>query len=440
MNFRGIFIVLAVAATLLGQQPMRLSLKNAVDLALSPDGNTRLKLSRELVSQSQSRTAVARAALLPNIDGYVSQQNMTRNLAAFGLRFDLPVPGFRLPDVVGPFNVFDARASLSQSIFDFSSIRRLQAARAAADATQAEDETARNQVTSDVARLYLGVLRAEAAVETAQANIKVAEEVLQLTQAQKRAGTGTGIEITRAEVQLANQRQRVVVSTNQRDRARLQLLRAIGMSVSTLVELTEKLAYRPVDITAAEEALKTAREERPEIKAQQKRERSATLNYSAVKLERLPTVAAIADYGTIGSSINHNMATRTVGGVLRLPIFDGGRRDARRGEAASDLRQQQIRSRDLSEQVELEVRLALDALGSAESQVKVAAEGLDLAQNELTQARRRYEAGVTTNIEVTDAQARLERARENQLDALFQHNLARIDLAASMGVIHRIVQ
>ena len=125
---------------------------------------------------------------------------------------------------------------------------------------------------------------------------------------------------------------------------------------------------------------------------------------------------------------------------VRIPIFDGGRRDARRGESASQYRQERVRTNDLREQIELEVRVALDAIASAEQQFKVASDGLVLAENELNQARRRFEAGVATGLEVTDAQTRLARARENRIDALFNHNVARIDLAQAQGVIGRLIQ
>ena len=104
-------------------------------------------------------------------------------------------------------------------------------------------------------------------------------------------------------------------------------------------------------------------------------------------------------------------------------------------EAESQYRAEKVRTNDLKEQIDLDVRLALDGLRSAADEVTVAREGLDLAGNELTQARRRYEGGVTNSIEVTDAQTRLERARDNQTAALFNYNLARIDLAQAMGKV-----
>jgi outer membrane protein TolC len=72
--------------------------------------------------------------------------------------------------------------------------------------------------------------------------------------------------------------------------------------------------------------------------------------------------------------------------------------------------------------------------------VKVAREGLDLAENELAQARRRYDAGVAIGVEVTDAQNRLARARDNQTAALYNYNVGRIDLAQAMGAVRKSVE
>jgi outer membrane protein TolC len=195
-----------------------------------------------------------------------------------------------------------------------------------------------------------------------------------------------------------------------------------------------------VDAVTLEQARTQAVRERPDYQAQHEREETARLSASATKLERLPSVQAFADYGSIGSGFDNALPTRTYGISLRVPIFDGGRRDARRAESASQYRQERLRTNDLKEQIELDVRLALDALGSAEDQVKVANEGLELAGNELAQARRRYDAGVAAGLEVTDAQTRLERARDNQVEALYEYNVARVDLAQAMGNVGSILK
>ncbi|HTS62360.1 MAG TPA: TolC family protein [Candidatus Acidoferrales bacterium] len=420
--------------------PLPLSLKRAVAIALAPEGSAKVQLSTEAEKQAETRSAEARAALLPDLSAAFSEQNMTRNLAAVGIQLQLPVLGIQFPTFVGPFSVMDARVSANQSVFDFSSIRRYQAAKVGISASKSDLNGAEEQVASQVARAYLAAIKADADVETARANIGLSEALQKQAENLKTAGTGTGIEITRARVQLANDRQRLLVAENAQRAARLQLLRAMNLRLDTELVLTDRLAYTPVDAVTLEGAQAQALKERPDYKAQQDRESTARLSYSATKVERLPSVSAFGDYGASGTGFDSSLPTRTIGISVRVPIFDGGRRDARRAESASQYRSEKVKTTDLKEQIELDVRLALDALHSAEDEVTVAKEGLDLAQNELTQARRRNDAGVAIALEVTDAQTRLERALDNQTAALYNYNLARIDLAQAMGAVRRMVQ
>jgi outer membrane protein len=428
--------LLLVATLHIAQERMPLTMKQAIDLSLSADGNARVQLARELIQASQTRVAQSKAALLPNLDGSISGQNFTRNLKAFGVQF--PTPGF--PDVVGPITVFDARITASQTVFDFSALKRVQAAKAQVDVAKAEEEASRNAVSDAAARAYLALVRAGEALTMNEANVKLAEALLKLANSQKQAGAATAIEVTRAQVQLANEQQRLLVTRNERDRAEIQLLRVIGLKMDLHLEPTDKLQFAPVDTVSVNEAIETAKQMRSDLRVQSRREILSKLNYDAVKWERLPSIGAFADAGGIGLDPADSRFTRTVGVSLRIPIFDGGRRDARRAESASVVRQEQIKGRDLLRQIESEIRLAFESLQSAEGQISVADQGLQLSGTELAQARRRYEGGVGTSIEVSDAQTRLARARDNRTAALFLHNLAKIELASAMGVIHKVIQ
>jgi outer membrane protein TolC len=433
------FIIVAPLA--LAADKLELSLKRAVEIAVSKEGSAKVQLAVESEKQAESRSAQARAALLPDLSATASAQNMTRNLAAFGFDFStIPIPGLHFPTFVGPFTTVDARVSGSQSVFDFASIRRFQASKVAVSAAKADVNGTEEQVAAQVARAYLATIKADADVETAKANIALSEAVQKQAENQKNAGVGTGIEITRARVQLANDRQRLLVAENARRASSLQLLRAMGLRLDAELVLTDKLAYAPVDAVTLEAARAQALKQRPDYQAQQERESNARIASSATKLERLPSVSAFGDYGPNGTGLNSALPTRTAGISVRLPLFDGGRRDARRAESASQYRAEKVKTGDLKEQIELDVRLALDSLRSAEDQVAVAKEGMELAENELTQARRRNEAGVAIAVEVTDAQTRLERARDNQTAALYNFNLARIDLAQATGTVRRMVQ
>jgi len=422
----------------LAQEVMQLSLKRAVDIALTPEGSARVALAQQSVRISETQVNQARSAFLPTIDGAVNERSETVNLHTFGFNFSFP--GFAIPSIVGPFSIFDARASTQLTVLDFTTIRKYQASRSGLQAAKADMDVAKDQVSEQVARAYLASLREDAALQAARANVELSEALLRLAQSQKDAGTGTGIEVTRAQVQLANDRQHLTVAENNRRRAVMQLLRAMGLNLNMDVDLSDKLAYQAVDTAAVEALLETARKGRSDLKAQQQHQQSARMNYSAVEAERLPSIAAYGDYGTIGNELVGAHPTHTIGVELKVPLYDGGRRGSRRQESLAQLREEEIRTRDLGLQVELDVRLALDSLHSADSQVKTAGEGLTLAQNELEQAQRRYQAGVANALEVTDAQNRLDRARDNQVDALYNYNLARLDLASATGAIQEYVQ
>ena len=429
-------LLLVLAASLSrAQETLPLSMKRAVEIALAPDGNTRVALARESIEQARQRAAQSKAALLPNLDTSIQDRRQTTNLKAFGFSFNIPVPGFSIPSIVGPFSVLDTRAAAQQSVLNISDYRKYQASKATLAAVRLDNDSTRSQVSDEVAHDYLSCLRADAARDTARANLELSQALLDQARRAQSAGTGTGIEVTRADVQLANDRQRLIRADNDRTRTVLQLLRTMGLRMDSPVEFADKLDYKPIDPASTESLLEQARKARPELKTQQQREEAALLSHRAVKSERLPTIGASADYGAIGADPLASRATYTLGVSLRVPVFDGGRRSARGEESFSQYKQEQVRTRDVSQQIELQVRIALENLRSAAAEVAAAREGLTLAENELAQARRRYDAGVAASLEVTDAQTRLQRARDNQVNALYDYNVARLDLATATGNI-----
>ena len=432
---RVLSIFLIAASVGFAQSPLPLSMKRAVEIALAPDGSTRSALAQESIEQAKDRVAEARAALLPNLDTTIRENRQTTNLKAYGFAFNLPIPGFSIPTIVGPFDVFDARASAQQSVLNFSTVRKYQASKATLAATKFDNDATRSQVSDEVARAYLACLRADSDRDTGRANVELSQALLEQARRVQTAGTGTGIEVTRAEVQLANDRQGLIRAENNRTRAVLQLLKSMGLHLDSSIEFTDKLVYKPIDPASSETLLEQARKARFELKTQQQREEAARLSQSAVKSESLPSIGATADYGAIGTDVAAARATYTLGVSLRIPVFDGGNRAARREESFSQYRQEQIRTKDVGQQIELQVRTALESLRSASAEVDASREGLSLAENELAQARRRYDAGVATSVEVTDAQTRLQRARDNQVIALYDYNVARLDLATATGTI-----
>ena len=426
-----------IALTLMAET-LPLSLPKAVQLATAANGNLRLQITRETIAQAEARRRFALGAFLPNIDGSAYASNQTRNLAAVGIGFRSPGLPLSFPSFVGPFTVVDVRANATQSILDLSAIQRYRAAKVQIEATNAEVRNALEITIQQVARAYVQVLRAEAMLETARANVSLAERLVEFADSQKRAGTGTGIETTRSRVQLQNEKQRQTQAENDRTRTTLELKRVIGIDLAQDVEMTDRMNDGSEAIVSAEVAVEAALNQRPDLQAQRKRQVLAQLNIKSISSERFPTLAASGDYGVIGDG-SMMLPTRTVAVGMRVPIFDGGRRDARIAESGVALRQERLQVEDLKKQIELEVRVSLNNLKSARTQIDTAKLGLELAENELAQAQRRIEAGVANSVELTDAQTRLTRARDNSLSALYLFNLARIDVAAASGAMQQAV-
>ena len=415
---------------------LKLSLRDAIQAAV--DNNVNVRLLKERIAAAQAQTNTSFGALLPNVGGYLNGRHQTVNLAAFGLPADR-LSGLGLTrSVTDPFEVYDARATLVQNIFSLSLLQRWRAAKSGLDVAGLEAEVTKRDVMATVGLLYIEVLRADEAVKARLTDIELSQQLLKLARDRRTVGVATGLDVTRQEVQLENNKQRLLVSQNEQESARLNLIRALGIAFDVRLTLTDELKFVPPVTQRVEEALVIAREQRLELRAQETRQRLATLSLSSVTSERIPSLSLNGDYGWIGLKPDEAVTTRSIGLTLSIPIFDGGQREGRISENRSRVRQESIRMKDVSDQVTLEVRNALLTLESSTQQVAVAEKGLELALKELTFAKDRFAAGLVTNIEVTNAQASVARARDNQIEALFRFNASRINLARAKGEIDKL--
>lgn len=414
---------------------LRLSLREAIQAAI--DNNVNVRLLKERIAAAQAQANTSLGALLPNVGGYLNGRNQTVNLAAFGLPADRLGALGLTRSVTDPFEVYDARATLVQNIFSLTLIQRWRAAKSGIEVAGLEAEVTKRDVMATAGLLYIETLRADEAVKAREADIELSQQLLKLARNRKAAGVATGLDVTRQEVQLENNNQRLLVSQNELESARLNLIRSLGIAFDVRLVLTDELKFVPVEPQAPEQALMAAREQRLELRAQENRQRLASLSLSSVTSERIPSLSLNGDYGWIGLKPEDALATRSIGLTFSIPIFDGGQRESRISETRSRVRQESIRMKDVSDQVTLEVRNALLTLESAMQQVAVAEKGMELALKELTFARDRFTAGLTTNIEVTNAQTSVARARDNQIEALFRFNASRINLARAKGEIEQ---
>jgi outer membrane protein len=405
---------------------LRLSLREAMEASV--DQNPTVRLFKERIAQAKDVADTQLGELLPNLSGTMGGSRRRFFTGSFGAQ----------ATVVGPRDFYEARAFLTQNVFSLSLIQKWRAAKAGVDVAGLDAEVTKRDTMASTGLIYLEALRAKAAVDARTADVVLNKELLRLASERKSAGMATSLDVTRAKVQLENARQRLLIAENGRDRAKLNLIRSMGLSFDVRLVLTDEMKLVHVSEQSVGEALQVAKENRTELKAQKNRERLASLALSSVTNERIPSIQALGDVGLIGNQIPDMLTTDNVQVLMRVPIFDGGQREGRISESRSLVRQEEIKTQDVQYQVALEVRDALLTLSSAKEQVVVAEEGLKLALTELELSRERFAVGVATNIEVTDAQTRVAQARDNLIEGLFTFNASRLSLARAQGQLEKL--
>ncbi len=410
---------------------LRLTLADAIGRALSEGTAARLAASR--IDEAGARALEARSALQPQLTfgGLAASESL--NLATFGL----PSPPGE-SSVVGPFNVVDAHLTLALNVIDLAARRRYEAARAGIRVSEEDRRRTENEVAAAVASLYVAVGRAGARIDSIEANVTLFEKLRDLASDQKKAGVGTKVDTTRAEVQLARQRQALLVANNQRDLARLALLRAIGADFGATLELADDWKQQvPAPELAA--AVSAARSGRPEMALYGERLRAADLKVRAAEAEKLPTLGFQAQAVENGNRVRDFEWNRTIGASVTVPLFTGRRIEARVAEARAQREQVALEQHEAERQIEQEVRQALLAWTNARSRVELAEQSERLASDELELASDRFKAGVAPSIEVDSAQTSLAAARDQRIDALADEAQSRFDLARATGQIRSLI-
>lgn len=424
---------LMLAAQTGGNVPaIKLSLHQAIAMALSHTANPRLELTDVAVRQAEARVTEEASVLLPSVGGYVSGQGLTRSLDAFGLG-SIELPGnFGFPATVGPFGTVDARVAATQELLNVSARRHIAASRSGLDAAKEEGRAERNKIAAQVASRYIAVLRAARLEEAAQADVTLAEAWHVAMQHRLAAGQATALDVNRAAAQLSDGRQRLAEGQSDRVVSVFELLREMGLEMDTGVEFTDTLDAIQSPTEEVQQMVQMALRNRAELAALGKRIEGARLSDRAADAEILPSFAAYADFGETGST--RIRPTFTLGLTLRVPVFDGGRRESHRTAALAEVRQDELRSADLRREIELDVRRAYERLRLSAGQIDAAQQDVELANQELSQAGRRFDAGLILGIEIVEAQNRLSQARDKHVAAQYRRAQAIVELAAAMGI------
>lgn len=407
---------------------LQLGFQEAIERGLR--NNLGLLLSGDQTIMARGERWKELSSLLPNLSARILENVQTQSLTALGLKSN--VFPFPIPRVIGPFNYFDARASVIQS-FSFRDLEKERAASESLKSAQYSYKDARELVVLAVGNSYLQAIATAARIEATGAQVQNAQALYNKADDQQKAGLSPAIDTLRSQVELQTRQQQLIAARNDFARQKLLLARVIGLPSGQEFILTEKAPYQALTPLPVEVYLQRAYASRFDYQAAQSQVRAAELSHRAAVAGRYPSVDVNANYGDVGVTPAHSNGTWQVNGGLSIPIFAGGKVHSDILEADAQLKQARSQLGDLRGRIDYEVRAALLDLNSAAEQVEVARSSVELAEESLTQSRDRFTAGVTDNLEVVQAQQSVAAAHESYIQSLYAHNLAKVELAYAIG-------
>jgi outer membrane protein len=412
---------------------LKLTLQQAVVLAIKQNPTQQIAVLN--AAESVQDKNITRSELLPQANLHVADSANRVNLVAqFG--GNVP-PTFPFPEHIGPYQIFSAGPDFGSSVIDLSLWTRYQAARSNVNVSKANSLSTREQVILLVVSQYIGTLRAAANVQASRSRVDLAQALYDQAADLQKEGVGTGIDTLRANVELQNEKQRLIEAENDRDASLFGLSKLLNLDPRQKIDLADSLAFFDTPQPDVDSSIDSALATREEWKSIVAQEKSAKLDKQSSQYQRLPSLRFDGNWAYLGTSTSNGIPTYQYQASFNMPLFTSGRIHAEVVKADLELQKLEQQKDDIRNQIALDVKTSLLNLNSARTEVQVANLGVQLSQQEVDQARDRFQAGVANNIEVISAQDSLSRANDNQIAALYRFNQARADFARAVGQMEK---
>jgi outer membrane protein TolC len=404
---------------------MDLSLDDAIQRGLRQNLGLILQTSTQKNANGQRLEELQ--ALLPTVTGDVSIEVQQINLAAYGLTF----PG--LNPIVGPFQVVDFRAYLTQNLVNISALQNYIAAKHNFASAHLTAEDARDLVVLTVGNAYLLCIADSARIDAVTAELATSKVSLDQAIAAHDAGTSPKLDVLRAQVDYQNEQQSLISAKNGFEKDKLALARTIGLPLDQSFRLTDSVPYAAFDQMDPETAFEQALKARKDLQAAAEQVKSASAEQKSASAYQLPVLSFAGDYGDIGETPGHSHGTFSATGSLSAPILQIAKTRGQEQVANAQYEQARAKLADDVQQVNADVRDSLLDIQAAAKLVEATHSNVELAAEALSEAQQRFHAGVSDNLPVSQAQSQTEQANDQYISALYQHNVAKLSLARALG-------
>jgi outer membrane protein TolC len=366
--------------------------------------------------------------LLPTVTGAASIEVQQINLAAYGLKF----PG--LNPIIGPFQVVDFRAYLTQNLVNVQSIENFIAAKHNFEAAKLTAQDAKDLVVLTVGNAYLLCIADASRIAAVKAEMDTSKVSLDQATAAHDAGTSPRLDVLRAQVDYQNEQQQLISTSNQLEKDKLALARVIGLPLDQKYELTDTSPFVALETPDPDAAFQQALKQRKDLAAAAEQLKANEASKKAAFDEQLPVASFSGDFGDQGETVGHSHGTYSATGEITAPILQIAKTHGDEDVAAAQYDQTKAKLSDQVQQVNADVRDAILDIQSSAKLVDATKSNVDLAKEALDEAQQRFHAGVADNLPVSQALSADEQANDQYISALYQHNIAKLSLARALGV------
>jgi outer membrane protein len=413
----------ALAAGASGQDSVSLSLDEVIRRAQQHSPQVAQAQGTVQLSGTAERSAFG--AFLPNLN-----VNSGASLASTD-RFD-PNLGTRVSGSNDTYN-----AGISTGVDLFTGGRRgaeLNRARAQTDASEAALVEQRYAVTRNAKAAYFDVLRGADLIRSAEARLARADQVMEAAERRAQVGSGTRSDVLRAQLEVTNSRQALLVAMNQKRNAMYSLGRLVGIEGPVDASDSEAAAVRDLALDR-EQLVELVLQASPAVITAAANERATSAAVSSARAQYLPTLSGSAGYSWFNESASFNNVQGSWSMRLNLsyPVFNRFQREesVERAQVQSSISRVQLD--DARRLARANLERVLGSLETAQQQIALATQALEVAGEDLRVQQERYRLGVSTILEQVTSQENLVRAEADLIAARYDYQLALAELEALVG-------
>ncbi|MBN1996462.1 TolC family protein [candidate division KSB1 bacterium] len=452
-------LLILFSSGLMAQGKMVLTLEEAIPIAL--ENNPEIKIAEKELTKAQAAVWEAYSTVMPSLNGSVSfqhawsiQETTIPNFIKFMLGpMAQMIPELAdMPDYVklsfGLENTFVYGVNLTQPLYlGGAGVAGIRMSMAGKKAALYNLEMSRQNLIHQTSQAFFSCILAQELVRVQEQAMEQAQANLDIVEKKYNAGSASGFDRMRAQVEVANLKPEVINANNNLKMALTLLKNVLGMEVNTAIDVKGSLNYQKDEFGRTElaELQKIARINRPEVLALGEHKYITSKNINIARSQFLPKLFFSTDYSKMAMRNDYKFAERdfsegfTSAFALQIPLFSGFRNAKGYQKAKLDYRIMVDSEKQLNDGIDAQVEVAYNVFQEADQKYKSAVESVDLAEEALRLATLMYEEGASTQLDVLNSQLALTRARLNYINTVFQYQMARYELRKSTGTLEGIL-